>query len=491
VSRAVPVVASIALVAGIIAVSPAAIQPARAAAATDPATPDPARTEPLVAAELAGVQDNVGHKVKEIDTTAANWDPFSPDPSGIAYAGSIGQLVVSDGEVEETGVNNYPYNGINVWHVDPVTGAGDGIMDTTAGSPINKEPVGAAWDPVRDELYISRDGSNSTVWAYTRSGNSWVLRDSRSVTSFGVADAEGLAFGNGLLYIGDGTNKEVWVIGPGPDAKVGTGDDVVVDHFDTLAAGINDPEGVGVDRNTGNVWVLSHKDGEGMVEFLPDGTPVSTTHFDFPTDNPGGLDIAPTSSTTDDPSAMSAWIVQRGVDNNSDPNEKDGKIFEVSISAAPPPPPPGGNLLVNGDFESGSLGAAPPGWTTSPNFTTSNMVHAGSFSGRHFSNADAGYTIQQTVNASAGETYGVSAWMNPVTTTDAFTVNLKIQFRTNSKAISTVVIAKVNKRTPGGWNDFSTTVMAPAGTTKARVFMVVSSLKTTVHVDDVSLTAQP
>ena len=148
-------------------------------AATGPAILELALSEPVVAEALAGVQDNVGHKIKEIDTTAANWDPFSPDPSGIAYAGSIGQLVVSDGEVEETGVNNYPYEGINVWHVDPVTGAGDGILDTTAGSPINKEPVGVAWDPDRDELYISRDGSSSAVWAYTRSGNTWVLRNSR------------------------------------------------------------------------------------------------------------------------------------------------------------------------------------------------------------------------------------------------------------------------------------------------------------------------
>ena len=461
-------------------------------AATGPAILELALSEPVIAEALAGVQDNVGHKIKEIDTTLANWDPFSPDPSGIAYAGSIGQLVVSDGEVEETGTNNYPYEGINVWHVDPVTGAGDGILDTTAGSPINKEPVGVAWDPDRDEMYISRDGSSSAVWAYTRSGSTWTLRNSRLVTDFGVADAEGLAFGNGNLYIGDGSNKEVWVIGPGPDAKVGTGDDVLVNHFDTAGLGITDPEGVGFDRNTGHVWILSHKDGEGMVETLPDGTPVSTTHFDFPTDNPGGLDIAPSSSTTDDPSVMSAWIVQRGVDNNSDPNEKDGKIFEVSMEAAPPPPPPGDNLLVNGDFESGSLGTAPPGWTSSPNFTTSDLdKHGGSFSGRHVSSADAGYTIQQTVNASAGETYGVSAWMNPTTTTDAFTVNFKIQFRTDSKAISTVVIVKINKRTPGGWNDYFTTVVAPAGTTRARVSMVVSSLKTTVYVDDLSLTAQP
>ena len=489
-SRAVPVVASLALVAGVIAVSPAAIQGSRAAAATAPGIAEPALSGPPVAAELS-VQDNVGHLIKEIDTTGPAWDPFSPDPSGIAYAGSIGKLVVVDGEVEETGVNNYPYEGINVWHVDPVSGAGDGILDTTAGTPSNKEPVGAAWDPVRDELYVSKDGSSSTVWAYTRSGNTWTLRNSRPVTGFGVGDAEGLAFGNGHLYIADGINKEVWVIGPGGDGVVATSDDVLVNRFDTAAVGISDPEGVGIDHNTGNVWVLSHKDGEGMAEFLPDGTLVSTTHFDFPTDNPGGLDIAPTSSTGDSPAAMSAWIAQRGVDNNSDPNEKDGKILEVSIAAAPPPPPPGGNLLVNGGFESGSLGTAPPGWTTSANFTTAGSARTGSFSGRHLSSADAGYKVEQTVAATAGETYALSAWANPIPTADTFSVIIRVQWRTNSSALSTVVIGKVNKRTPGGWNNYAATLVAPAGTTRARVSMVVSSLKTTVNVDDISLAHLP
>ena len=76
-------------------------------------------------------------------------------------------------------------------------------------------------------------------------------------------------------------------------------------------------------------------------------------------------------------------------------------------------------------------------------------------------------------------------------TADAFTVNFKIQFRTNTKAISTVVIGKVTKRTVAGWDDYVATLVAPAGTTRARVFMVVSSLRTTVYVDDLSLTQQP
>jgi hypothetical protein len=460
--------------------------------ATGPGILELGLAAPAITASLAGVPDNVGHQVKMIDTTASNWNPFSPDPSGIAYVDSIGKLVVGDGEIEEDKVNAYPYPGHNVWQVDPVSGAGDGILDTTSANPTNNEPVGVGYDQDKNELYISRDGSNSRVWAYSRNGSQWVVRNSASLTVFGVADAEGLAFGGGLLYVADGTNKEVWRIGPGSDGNVGTSDDVLVDHFDTASLGINDPEGIGIDRNNGHVWVLSHKDGEGMVETLPNGTVVSTTHFDFATNNPGGLDIAPSSSTSDAPNVMSAWVAQRGVDNNNDPTEKDGKLFEVTIQGGGPPPPPGGNLLQNGDFESGTPGTAPPSWSASPNFTTSNAAqHGGSFSGRHLSNADAGYTIEQTVSASAGVTYDVAAWANPIVTADAFTVNFKIQFRTNTKALSTVVVGKVTKTTTAGWHSYLATLVAPAGTTKARAMMVISSLKTTVYVDDLSLTAQP
>jgi hypothetical protein len=229
-----------------------------------------------------------------------------------------------------------------------------------------------------------------------------------------------------------------------------------------------------------------------MLETLADGTPVSTTHFAFATDNPGGLDIAPSSSTTDAATVMSAWVAQRGVDNNDDPNEKDGKIFEVSIEPAGPPPDPGENLLQNGDFDSGTLGAAPPNWTANANFTKSSAAfHAGSFSGRHLSGADAGYTIEQTVNATAGEVYNVTLWANPVQTPDAFTLNFKVQFRSNSGALATFVVVKINKKTPGGWNDHVAQLTAPAGTTKARVMMVISSLRTTVYVDDISLALAP
>jgi hypothetical protein len=456
--------------------------------ATGPGVVELALSAQPISALVTSVPDNVGHLIKTIDTTAANWDPFSPDPSGIAYNNATGTLVVDDGEIEEQQVNNYPYPGHNVWDVDPVTGAGTGIMDVTSASPNNNEPVGAAYDKVRNELYLSRDGAKSRVWAYSRSGSQWVQRDSIDLAAFGLGDAEGLAFANNQLFVADGSDKDVWVIGAGSDGIVATGDDVMIRHFDTASLGITNPEGIGVDFNTGNLWIMSHTGSEGMIETTPDGTLVSTTHYDFATNNPGGVDIAPSSSTSDASDVMSAWVAQRGVDNNTDPNEKDGKIFEVAIQTGSPPPPPGDNIQ-NGDFESGSVGTAPPSWTTSPNFTTSDaVVHLGSLSGRHFSTADAGYKIEQTVAASPG-TYNFSAWANPIVTADTFRIVFKVQWRTDSKALTTVTIGKVTKTTTAGWQEYASTLTAPAGTTKVKVSMIVSSLKTTVYVDDISLTA--
>jgi hypothetical protein len=457
--------------------------------ATGPGVLELALSAQAISPLVASAPDNVGHLIKSIDTTDSNWNPFSPDPSGIAYDNATGTLVMADGEIEEEQVNTYPYPGHNVWDVNPVTGAGTGIMDTTTASPNNNEPVGVAYDIDRNELYISRDGAKSRVWAYERIGSQWVERSSIDLAVFGLGDAEGLAFANNQLYVADGSDKDVWVIGAGNDGTVATGDDTVVRHFDTATMGITNPEGIGVDRNTGNLWILSHNGAEGMIETTPQGTLISTTHYDFATNNPGGLDIGPSSSTSDASNVMSAWIAQRGVDNNTDPSEKDGKIFEVAIQTGSPPPPPG-DLVQNGDFESGSLGQSPPSWTTSPNFTTSNaVVHAGAFSGRHSSSADAGYKIEQTDAATPG-TYNFDAWVNPVASTDTYRIVLKVQWRTASKAISTVTIAKVTKSTPPGvWNEFAQTLTAPAGTANVKVSMVVSSLNATVYVDDISLTA--
>jgi hypothetical protein len=119
-------------------------------------------------------------------------------------------------------------------------------------------------------------------------------------------------------------------------------------------------------------------------------------------------------------------------------------------------------------------------------------VHGGSFSGRHFATDDSGYTIEQTAAAVAGVQYQFSAWINAPTTSDAFKVVLKVQWRTNSKKISVVTLGRIRQHTNGVWTLISDPdLVSPAGTTRARVMMVVSSLNTSVYVDDFSLAISP
>src|SRR5207244_8385460 len=60
--------------------------------------------------------------------------------------------------------------------------------------------------------------------------------------------------------------------------------------------------------------------------------------------HPAGMAYAPTSN---DSTGRSVYIVCRGVDNDSDPNENDGTMVEIKVaSAAPPPPPPPGAVDI-------------------------------------------------------------------------------------------------------------------------------------------------
>jgi hypothetical protein len=60
---------------------------------------------------------------------------------------------------------------------------------------------------------------------------------------------------------------------------------------------------------------------------------------------PGDVTIAPSSSTTDNPAVKSLYIVARGVDNDADPTENDGKMYEMTVAftyspTIPPTPGP-------------------------------------------------------------------------------------------------------------------------------------------------------
>ena len=157
-----------------------------------------------------------------------------------------------------------------------------------------------------------------------------------STTAFGSTDPEDVTYhpGEGVLYLVDGVNAEVYRIAPGPDGIFDgippAGDDVVT-HFDTSAHTL-DPECLTVNTDTNNLYIGGHLDG-AIQELSTDGVQLQTIDISAANaKNIGGIGFGPGSA---DPSASRLYLVQRGVDNGSDPNENDGKLWELTLPGAP------------------------------------------------------------------------------------------------------------------------------------------------------------
>jgi PKD repeat protein len=298
---------------------------------------------PLAAAAVSSVT-----LVNTINTGAgsSNWTPDSPDPSGLAYIPGTDRLVAADGEVEET--TGAGFHNANVWFASR-TGATSGTMNTLTSNPSNNEPTGAAYDSARNELYISKDGSNGRVWVY----NATTLNLVRSFTVTGAPyndqDCEGLGFGNGVLYMVDAIDNDLVKVQPGGDGVVGTGNDDVVSNFDLQQYGQSEPEGLDVDPTTGNIWVVSNKVSGGgtpdpMVEVTPNGTLVSSVSIAEANPNSAaGLAMAPPSNGG---GGFNIYISDRMVDNNAQPSENDGRIYEFSTGGGGGGNPPVANFTA-------------------------------------------------------------------------------------------------------------------------------------------------
>lgn len=428
--------------------------------------------------------------VNTINTGAgsATWTPDSPDPSGLAYNSHIDRLVAVDGEVEET--TGAGFHGANGWFATR-SGTTTGTFNTIPASPTNKEPVGAAYDPIRDELYVSKDGT-SVVWVYNATTMTVVRSFAVSGSPYNNADAEGLGFGGGVLYMVDALDNDMVKVLPGPNGIIGSGGDDVVTNFDLQQFGQDEPEGLDVDPSSGNIWVVSNKIGGGgvpqpMIEVTPNGALVSVVSIAAANPNsPGGLAMAPPSNG--DP-GFNIYVADRGIDNQEQSSENDGRIYEFAPGGEPPPPPPPGEKLTNNGFELDVNGdTRPDSWTTNAAFTrSSDAVHGGTFAGRHASTGDVAYNVYQQVSGiTAGTTYAFSGWINIPTTADTFTLNIQARWRGAAGAIVTQTIVTRTTSTNGAWVQVSANATAPSGATSVRVTMKLKSLNGTIYVDDFS-----
>ncbi|MDH5294435.1 MAG: hypothetical protein OEW91_12190, partial [Acidimicrobiia bacterium] len=140
--------------------------------------------------------------IRSID--ASTYPSF--DPTAVVYRDDTNELVLLDAPAEE----QPGFSGINAWTLN-LSGDIKYEWDTLG---FTSEPAGGAWDPDRNELLIADD-------------------------DFGV----------------------VYALNPGPDTKLGTGDDTVR-SFDTLAFGAKDPEGLGFDPSTGQLFIINGTDSD-------------------------------------------------------------------------------------------------------------------------------------------------------------------------------------------------------------------------------------
>lgn len=276
------------------------------------------------------VPNFVPNLVRIVQTS--QFSPASPDPGGITYISHTNSLLISDSEVEE--IPNL-FTGKNLFNVS-LSGVLQSTLTTITASTSNpaftKEPTGISYNPANKALFISDDDKFKIITVNPGAdGQYYTADDSASfflVTPFGSIDAEDVAYSpsTGNLFVMDGTNAEVYQV---------TTSGTLVSQFDTLASGITDPEGIAVGDN-GNLFIVGNPGAStnAVGEFTPSGTLVRT--IDISAANPlkpAGIAFAPSSGNS---AQRSLYIVDRGVDNNDDPNENDGRLYEFGLGGTAP-----------------------------------------------------------------------------------------------------------------------------------------------------------
>ena len=277
--------------------------------------------------------------IRVIDTSA--FSPPSPDTAGLAFLSSAGTILASDSEVNEMPI----FTGDNLFEIS----IGGSLLDTQTTISFSDEPTGVAFDPATNAsggigtVFFSDDTGTRSVHIVDLGLDGMYGTGDDVVTSiatedFGSFDPEGVTFDTSqrVLFVVDGVNAEVYRIAPGNDGVfngIPPGGDDVVTSFDTAGLGVLDPEGITFDSITERLYIVGEPTNS-VAEVTTAGVLYST--IDISEANPrvpAGLALAPSSTN---PAVMNLYIAARGVDNNSDPNENDGKIYEMAFANQAP-----------------------------------------------------------------------------------------------------------------------------------------------------------
>lgn len=273
---------------------------------------------------------------------ASQFVPPSPDPAGITYLANVDLLLVSDSEVNEMGI----YQGVNLFRVT----RGGTLVGTANTTSFSNEPTGVSWDPVSGHIFVSDDDADEIEEVDpgpdgvhgTLDDTTWVI----DTLTFGSFDPEDVEYDPAThkLYVVDGAGDAVFTILPGPngvfDSAPPLGDDIVT-SFSTIGLGVLDPEGIAFDPVSGDLFIVG-RPAAIIDQVTTAGVLVRTIDISAAgAVKPAGLTFAPGSQ---DPTANHLYIVDRGVDNDYDPSENDGKIYEFRL---PDPETPPGDVVLD------------------------------------------------------------------------------------------------------------------------------------------------
>jgi uncharacterized protein YjiK len=284
--------------------------------------PRPAGSAPVEQVTLVNVID------------ASAFSPPSPDTAGLAYRADTDRLLITDSEVNEMSI----YEDFNHWATTP-TGT---ILDTGDTTAFSDEPTGIAFDPSSGHYFVSDDDKDDVfevdLGADGLLGTGDDVVTSFPTNAFGSDDPEGIAFDaiHGHLFIVDGVNAEVFHVLPGAngifDGVAPAGDDEVL-QFDVGTLGASDPEGIEYNADDDTLFIADR--GTRLVlETTTDGVLLRTIEIGSTGINkPSGVTYAPGSNA---PAEKHLYISDRGVDNNTNPSENDGKVYEVALQTSSP-----------------------------------------------------------------------------------------------------------------------------------------------------------
>ncbi|MGE5378576.1 MAG: hypothetical protein ACM3XO_26250 [Bacteroidota bacterium] len=340
----------------------------------------------------------------------SSWNNPSPDPGGIDYWPATGQFLLPDSEIEESVSGNPPayWKGYNVF-ISTLSGSQAGNCTTFKSGTtsliynnFSKEPTGVAINETNNHIFYSDDDAHKIFEVSLGADGKYCTSDdvvtSVSTSTFGAGDSEDVAYGNNTLFIAGGTDGEVYKFSLGSNGVIGGGDDGAMTHFDTAALGFHDLEGIDYRQDTGTLYIVSTQGSENYLgEVSTSGNLLQAYSLSFmgTTSNlRSDVVYAPASQNQ---SARNIYIVSRGVDNNTNRLENDGKVWEISISN----PSPTATRTPTNTPGTGSSPTPTPTPTVTATSSSADLIFADSFEAGDFSAWTANVTDSGNLSVSS------------------------------------------------------------------------------------------